>query len=382
MGTWLQLTAMPWLVYRLTGSVLLLGTIGFLSQVFILALSPFAGAFADHLDKKKILLATQFLSMIQALLLAWLTLSGALKLWHIVILASALGILNAFDMPARQAFVMEMVNKDDLMNAIGLNSLLFNSARLMGPALAGILIASFGEGICFLVNGLSFIAVLAALFFIVPVRRFVPGRTVPILRKFLSGLDYVKNTPRIAAVLVLLSVTGLVGVFQTILMPVFVKDIYRLDASGLGIFMSAMGIGALSGTLFIASRKTAAGIEKTICASSFALGVLIIAFSFIYNVVVACCILAVTGFFAVLQMGLTNTLIQITTPDEMRGRVMGFFIMAFMGFAPLGSISAGFLADRFSAPVTVAAGGTLAIIAFFALKGRILRESREVPAGG
>jgi MFS family permease len=374
-GTWLQMTAMPWLVYRLTHSALLLGTIGFLTQIFILVLSPFAGTLADHFPKKKLLIITQTLSMLQAFVLAYLTLSGHLQIWHIVVMAVSLGIINAFDMPARQSFVIEMVSKENLINAIGLNSMIFNTARLIGPAIAGILIAALGEGWCFLLNGVSFIAVIAALFFIVPLASAAPADKgeLSIIKKFLSGLAYIRSSKAISSILLLLAITGLVGVFPTILMPVFVRDIYHMSASGLGLFMSSMGVGALLGTINIASKKNLEGVEKIIYRSALFVGALIILFGAVHQIVLACVLLALIGYFLVLQMGMTNTLIQLTTPDELRGRVMGFYITAFMGFAPLGSLVAGSMAHKFSAPVTVAAGGAASLVAALILKKRIFR---------
>jgi MFS family permease len=377
MGTWLQITALPWLVYRLTNSALLLGTIGFLSQILILVLSPFAGTFADHFPKKKLLIVTQTLSMVQALTLAWLTLSGRIQVWHIVVLATSLGFINAFDMPARQSFVIEMVSKENLINAIGLNSMIFNSARLVGPSVAGILIAALGEGYCFLINGLSFIAVITALFFIIPLAAAAPEEPgeASITQKFLSGLAYIRQTKAIGAILLLLAITGLIGAFPTILMPVFVRDVYHMGPSGLGLFMSAMGIGALLGTLNIASTTTVRGVEKTIFGSALALGVLVILFAFIHNIPLACLLLALIGYFLVMQMGLSNTLIQLTTPDALRGRVMGFYIMAFMGFAPVGSLVAGSLAHQLSASAAVALGGAASLTAGLLLRRRIFQQS-------
>jgi Arabinose efflux permease len=371
MGTWLQMTAMPWLVYRLTDSALLLGLIGFLSQIFILVLAPFAGTFADRYDKKKILLVTQSLAMVQALVLAILTLSGHIQAWHLIVLATSIGVINAFDMPARQAFVIEMVEREHLINAIGLNSLIFNSARLAGPAAAGILIAALGEGYCFLLNAVSFIAVLAALAFIHPAVRAPAAENEPIGKRLAAGIEYLRGSKTVSAVLLLLAATGLVGIFPTILMPVFVRDVYHMDASGLGLFMSAMGVGALLATLNIAGKRSIEGVEKTIFVSAVNIGIAIIAFSMVRNVVPAMIILAFAGYYVVLQMGLTNTYIQMTTPDHLRGRVMGFFIMAFMGFAPIGSIAAGSLTHALSAPVTVALGGAVALFFALILKRRI-----------
>ncbi len=375
-GTWLQLTAMPWLVYRLTDSAFLLGMIGFLSQISILVLSPLAGAVADHTDKKRLIIATQILSMVQAFLLAWLALSGAIRLWHMIILAITLGIVNAFDMTARQSFVIEMVPKEDLMNAIGLNSLIFNGARLIGPAIAGIIIAAWGEGVCFLLNGFSFFAVIAALVAIRPfLRGAISSGDCTITQKMAAGYSYIRQSKRIGPILLLLSITGLVGMFPMTLMPVFVKEIFHRDASGLGLLMSSMGVGALAGTLVVASRKNMKGMERTIFYAAVNIGIAVIAFSFIRNMAAACALIAVAGYYIVTQMALSNTLIQMTTPDDIRGRVMGFFIMAFMGFAPLGSIAAGSMAHALGTPATVGLGGIISLGAAFILRKRILAHA-------
>lgn len=373
-GTWLQITAMPWLVYRLTNSVFLLGFVGFLSQIFILVLSPFAGAAADHYDRKKIFILTQIFAMIQALALGLLTLSGKVQLWQILVLVTMIGVINAFDMPTRQSFLADMVEKKDLMNAIGLNSLIFNGARMIGPAIAGILIASFGEGICFVTNGLSFIPVIIALFFIKISPVSDGNNEVTIRRKFMLGIEYVRSTKYIAYALLLLSTTSLTAIFPMTLMPVIVKDIYKLGPSGLGIFMSAMGIGALIGTIRIASRKSSIGLEKVLVYSALSLGALIIIFSFIKNIIAASFLLSLIGYFIVLQMGTTNIFIQLKIPDDMRGRIMGLFVMAFMGFAPLGSLLAGFLAHQFNVPFTMAFGGSLSLVAALILNKRIIAD--------
>src|SRR3989339_2004243 len=267
-GTWLQLTAMPWLVYHITSSSLLLGLVGFLSQIPILILAPYAGAVADRYNRKKILIITQTLAMIQAIILGVLTISGKLHIWHIIVLAVFVGIVNAFDMPTRQSFIHEMVGKEDLTNAIALNSFMFNGARFIGPAIAGILIASFGEGLCFILNGISFLAVIIALLFIKPLSTNYNNNGLSIFQELILGIKYIRSKRIIIYVLLLVSITGIIGVFPTILMPVFVKDIYKLDAGGLGIFMSAIGVGALIGTFSIAYNSKNSGIKKTIVNSA------------------------------------------------------------------------------------------------------------------
>ncbi|MFH1368958.1 MAG: MFS transporter [Elusimicrobiota bacterium] len=377
-GAWMQMTAMPWLVYRLTNSALILGLIGFLSQIFILLLSPVAGTIADHYDKKKLLTLTQTLAMVQALILAALVLSGTVRLWHIIVLATLLGLINAFDMPIRQSFVVQLVGRENLMNAIGLNSFLFNGARIVGPAIAGIIIAGAGEGMCFLINGLSFIAVIAALFFIKPLPMRNSADNQGIFDKFISGFKYVRHSADILPLLVLLSITGLTGMFPMILMPVIIKDIFMMDASGLGLFMSAMGVGALIGTVKVASRKSMDRIKNSIFTAAVAFAALITAFAFVDFVPIALILLVAMGYFISTQMALTNTFVQMAVTDEMRGRVMGFFVTAFMGFAPIGSLFAGALAHSFGAPATMASGGVISVAAAFMLRKRIFKYEVKI----
>jgi MFS family permease len=378
-GAWLQLTAMPWLIYRLTNSTFLLGAVGFISQIFILVFSLFSGTVADHYDRKKLLIITQALSMLQALVLGVLTLTGRLQLWHIFALATAIGIVNAFDMPARQAFLTEMVGKENLMNAIGLNALLFNSARILGPALAGILIASMGEGMCFVLNGFSFSAVIVALYFIKPIPLAQQNRGQTMSEKFFSGFRYVRGRKKIYSLLLLLSATSLASVFPMTLMPVFVKDIYKMNAAGLGLFMSAMGIGALIATLKVASTKSVDGIQKTIFVSAIAFSVFTIGFAVVHNIYAVLIFLVLAGYFVVLQMGLTNIFVQAIVPDELRGRVMGFYITAFVGLSPFGSLLAGSSAIHLSAPLVVTLGGAGNIVAALLLKNNIYDSCGALP---
>ena len=363
-GTWLQLTAMPWLVYHITSSTILLGLVGFLSQIPILLIAPFAGAVADRYNRRKILIITQSLAMAQAITLGLLTVSGKVQIWHIFILAVFIGFVNAFDMPTRQIFLHEMVGKEDLTNAITLNSFIFNGARLVGPAIAGILIASFGEGLCFILNGISFFAVIAALYFIKPfsIISYSNNNNMSIFQELILGIKYIRRTRIVIYILLLISVVGVIGVFPTILMPVFVKNIFKLDSTGLGIFMSSIGIGAFIGTIGIAYNSGKKSIKKIIIDSALFLGLFVVAFGLSKNIILSIVFLVLTGYFMVSQMVLSNTFLQLTVPDEMRGKIMGFFTMSFIGLAPLGSILAGFLASKLSAPITVAIGGIVCII--------------------
>lgn len=375
-GTWLQMTAMPWLVYKMTNSAFLLGLIAFLSQIFILLLAPIAGTIADQYDKKKLLMITQILSMLQALIIAALVLTGSVQLWHIIALSIFLSIVNAFDMPIRQSFIVQMVGKEDLMNAIGLNSFIFNSGRVIGPAIAGVLIATTGEGICFLLNGISFIAIIIALYYIKPEfhlnNRENGLQERGIFDRFILGYKYVRGSKQIFPLLVLLSITGMTGMFPMTLMPIIVKDIYKMGPSGLGFLLAAMGIGALLGTAYITLKRNTDNIVKTIYISASAFAVLITLFGLIESTPAAVILLVAIGYFLVLQMALTNTFVQLSVSDEMRGRVMGFFVMAFIGFAPIGSFLAGVFAHQFGAQASMAIGGVISIIAAIVLRKKIL----------
>jgi MFS family permease len=378
-GTWLQITTMPWFVYRLTKSTLLLGFIGFLSQIFILLLSPFAGAVADQYNRKKLLFITQTFAMIQALLLGILTLSGKIQIWHIIILAGFIGIVNAFDMPTRQSYLVEIVGKDDLMNAIALNSSMFNAARLIGPAIAGILIAAFGEGLCFLINGISFIAVIIALYLIKQTtNNSISNKNKSIYQNFLSGIKYIQKSVNISTVLLFILITGIINAFLMILMPVFVKDVYILDAKGLGVFMSSIGVGAFIGAITHAARNETGKLKGIIFRSSLIFGIFLIAFAFSKNIFFAILCLAFIGYFLISQMIASNTFIQLIVPDEMRGRVMGFYSMSFMGFAPIGSLIAGFLAHNLTAPITVAIGGFACVLLSIVLRKRLFAKVANI----
>ena len=361
-GSWIQITALPWLVYRLTNSVMLLGLVAFLSQIFVLVFSPIAGAVADHYNKRKLLILTQTLLMLQAIILAALTISGKIQISHIIILVTFIGVVFALDMPARQAFLIEMVGKEDLMNAIVLNSAIVNGSRLIGPALAGILIAAVGEGYCFLLNGISFIYVIVVLFMMTNVSINPVDKAVSVTKKFFAGFEYVRSSKTISSILFLCAMTGLISAFPMVLMPVFVKDVFHLDASGLGIFMSAIGVGAILGTVKVAARKSTEGLERLIVNSAIGFGLGVVAFSISKNIFFAVSFLILSGYFMILQMASSNTLIQLITSDDMRGRVMGFFTMAFMGFAPIGSLASGFLAHKISTPLTVVVGGVLSVV--------------------
>jgi len=355
-GTWMQTVAQSWLVYRLTGSSLLLGTVGFASQIPVFLVAPLGGRLADRHNRQRIVIGTQTASMVLAFLLAALTLSRTVQVWHILVLATSLGVANAFDIPARQAFLVEMVGKDDLMNAIALNSSMFNGARIVGPAIAGILVAMIGEGWCFFANGVSYVAVIAGLM-MMRVRR--PVRKPPSgspLTQVLEGFRFVGHTHPIRAILLLLGLTSLVGMPYTVLMPVFADRILHGGARGLGILMSATGVGALLAALTLASRTGVRGLGRLVAYSCGGFGAALVLFAFSRSFWLSTAVLVPVGFCMMLQMASSNTLIQTMVPDHLRGRVMSVYSMMFMGMAPFGALMGGALADRLGAPLTVAAG--------------------------
>jgi MFS family permease len=361
-GTWTQRIATPWLVYRMTHSPLLLGLVAFAGQLPTLLLSPYAGVITDRIDRYKVLLSTQVLAMIQAFILCILYFLHIIEVWHIIVLGITLGIINAFDVPARQSLVIKMVdNKEDLGNAIALNSSMVNVARLIGPSVAGLLITYFGEGYCFLINGISYLFVISTLSFIKikSDARLVSGKNI--LQEFKEGFIYTFNNLTIRALILLLGLISLVGMPYTILMPIFADKILHGSSHTFGFLMAATGIGALVGSLYMASRKTVAGLEKLIPVSALIFGSGIIAFALSRNFYLSMFILLFTGLGMIFQMAASNTIIQTIVDEGKRGRVMSFYTMAFMGTAPFGSILAGWSAKLIGAPATLIIGGFLCI---------------------
>jgi MFS family permease len=361
-GTWMQSVAQSWLVYRLTGSVVLLGFIGFASQIPVFLLAPIGGAVADRNNRRKILITTQTLAMIFASILAALTLSGTVQVWHLFVIAACFGITNAFDIPTRQSFVVDMVGKEDLLNAIALNSSMFNGARIVGPAIAGILVAAVGEGWCFFLNALSYIAVLSGFLMMsvqTVIRPKVSGSTVA---NIAEGFGFVIKTPPVRALLLLLGLVSLMGMPYAVLMPIFADKILGGGSSTLGFLMGASGTGALVAALVLASRKSVFGLGRWVAFASAGFGVALILFSFSGVFWLSAILLVPVGFAMMTQMSSSNTLIQAMVPDELRGRVMSVYSMMFMGMAPLGALMAGSLAELLGAQNTVALGGIVCIL--------------------
>ena len=377
-GTWMQQIAMSWLVYRLTNSAFLLGVIGFSSQICSFIFSPFAGVISDRWNRHRILVVTQSLAMVQAFILASLTLMGVVAVHHLVILAIFLGLVNAFDMPTRQAFVVEMVEKrEDLGNAIALNSFLFNGARLVGPSIAGILISILGEGMCFLLNGLSFLAVIIALLAMKTTPNKRESERTQVWRGLKEGFIYAFGFQPIRSILLFLGLISLVGMANTTLMPVFAKDILHGGPHTYGFLMGAIGAGAIIGAIFLASRRSVLGLGRIIVIASGIFGIGLISFSLSHILWLSFFLLSLTGFGTMVHMASSNTILQTMVDDDKRGRVMSLYTMAFMGMAPFGSLVGGSLAGRIGAPYTLIIAGTSCILGSF-LFAKKLPSIREM----
>ncbi len=376
-GTWMQRIALAWLVYRLTNSAFLLGLVGFTNQIPTFLLAPFAGVLIDSWNRHRMLVVTQALAMVQAFILSLLVLTGTVLIWHIIMLSLVLGIINAFDMPARQSFMVDMVEKkEDLRNAIALNSSMVNGARLLGPSVAGILIAGVGEGACFLINGLSYLPVIAALL----AMRITPKNLRPesslIWQGLKDGFTYAFGFAPIRAVLLLLGLVSLVGMPYVVLMPVFAKDVLHGGPHALGFLMGASGVGALVGAVYLASRRSVLGLGRLIPLTASIFGIGLIAFSLSHILLVSLLLMLMVGFGQMVQMASSNTVLQTIVDDDKRGRVMSFYTMAFMGMAPFGSLLAGSLASMIGAPSTLIIGGITSLLgsAYFANKLPSMRE--------
>jgi MFS family permease len=360
-GTWMQTVAEAWLVYRLTHSSVLLGVLGFVSQIPIFLLSPLAGLVADRWPRQRVVIATQILSMMLAFTLATLVLTNHIRVWEIIALASLLGTVNAFDVPARQSFLIEMVGREDMLNAIALNSSMFNGARVAGPAIAGILVALVGEGWCFLLNGISYLAVIAGLLLMRIDNSPVVHDGVAPLEKLREGFRFVRRTKPILALLTLIALVSLTALPFSVLMPIFAKSILGGGASAYGTLMGAVGLGATCGALVIAMRQQLRGLGNIVAYSAVGLGVALVLFSASRWYWLSIAALMGAGITMMLQFTSTNTLIQAMVPDQLRGRVMALYSMMFLGMAPIGSLFAGAIASRIGAPITVAIGGVASL---------------------
>jgi MFS family permease len=373
-GTWMTRLATSWLVYRLTDSALLLGIVGFAGQVPAFFLSPLAGVWLDRWNRHRTLVWTQAAAMVQSLALAGLALSGFINIWWILGLALLQGLVNAFDMPARQAFVIEMIDdRADLSNAIALNSSIVNGSRLIGPAIAGLVIAAVGEGYCFLIDGISYIAVIASL---LAMRiSYVESRDGQkhILEELKDGWNYIVEFRPIRSILLVLALSSLVGMPFTVLLPIMAGTVLHGGPHTLGFLMGASGIGAFASALSLALRKTVIGLGRMIAISCGIFGAGLILFAVSRNLAVSMVLMVVVGFGMMQQMAGSNTIVQTIVDDSKRGRVMSYYTLAILGMAPFGSLLFGTLAQRFGAPATLAGGGALCVLASFWF-------ARELPA--
>lgn len=373
-GTWMQQVALSWMVYRLTNSVFLLGVMGFITQIPTFILTPIAGVIADRYPRHRILVITQVLAMLQALILSVLVLTGAITIWHIFALGIFIGLVNAFDIPIRQAFTVEMIEgREDLGNAIALNSSMFNFARLLGPAIAGILISLIGEGGCFLLNAVSYLAVIISLL----AMRIIPPRiefkNVPVLSELKDGLKYAFGFKPIKHILLLLALVSLTGVPYQLLMPVFARDIFHGGPRTLGFLVAMSGLGAFTGTIYLAAKKTVIGLGRNIAQATALFGLGIISFSLSRVFWLSMLFTFIAGFGIMVQMAASNTILQTIVDEDKRGRLMSLYTMAFMGTAPLGSLWAGSLASHIGAPYALLIGGFCCIISAFIF-------ARQLPA--
>jgi MFS family permease len=378
-GTWLTRVATAWLVYRLTGSAMLLGVTGFAGQIPAFLIAPAAGVLVDRWNRHRVLLVTQTLAMVQSGMLAALTLGGVITVWHVIALALFQGAINSFDMPARQAFVVQMVeSREDLPNAIALNSSMVNAARLVGPSLAGFLIAAVGEGWCFAIDAVSYIAVLASLAAMRIPPRTVLRKTGRFLAELGDGLRYASGSVPIRAILLLLACVSLVGMPYMVLMPVFAARVFGGGAHTLGVLMACAGAGAMGGALWLASRRSVLGLGRTLVVGAFAFGGGLVAFSFTSTLGLAVPALVVAGAGMMVQMASSNTLIQTLVDEDMRGRVMSLYAVAFFGMAPFGSLLGGWLGGRIGAPEAVRLGGGIVLLAAALFLSRLPALRRSV----
>ncbi len=388
-GTWMQNVAIGWFIYRITDSAAILGLVSFAVQVPSFILTPVFGVFADRWNKYRVVKICQFLAMIQAASLAVLIMTGAVKVWHIAALGAVLGIINALEIPTRHAFLVDMIeSKEDLSNAIALNSLMFNAARLVGPPIAGFVINAWGEGICFLVNALSYIAVIVALDMMR--LKFGAGRNSrghP-FQEMKEGVEYTFGSAPRRSIIILVGLMSLIAMSQSVLMPVFARDVLGGGAHTFGILAGAVGLGALSGAVYLASKKDPVKLLKFIPSAAAVFGAALVLFSFSRNLWISVALLFLAGMGLMSHMVVSNTILQTITEDSKRGRVMSFYTMGFMGMATFGSLIGGAVAARIGAPYTVLFGGVFCLCAGFMfsrqmpyLKAQVRRHCREVPAG-
>lgn len=378
-GTWMTRVATGWLVFQLTHSSFLLGIVGFVGQLPTLLLAPFAGVWADRLDRRQLLLWTQALAMLQSLALALLTLTYRITIHQILWLSAFQGVINAFDMPARQSFMIYMVeDRADLSNAIALNSSMVNVARLLGPSIAGVVIAATNEGFCFLVDGISYIAVLISL---LQMRVVLPPRkktgSTSTLEELRDGWNYVSSSKPLRNILSLFAIASLMGMPYVVLMPVFASNILHGGPHTLGFLMAAAGVGAVISAISLAVRRTVRGLLKMIPIASLLFGLGLVGFGLSHSFIFSLLAMLIVGFGMMQGMAVSNTIIQTISAEDKRGRVMSYYTIAFVGMAPFGSLLAGSLANRIGAPLTVIVTGSLVLMGglWFSTKYREIKNA-------
>lgn len=367
-GTWMQSTGQSWLVLVLTNSPFLLGLISALQFAPVLIFSLFAGAIADRIPKRAMLIATQTALMVLAFVLSALTLTGLVRYWHVAVLATLFGVVNAFDGPTRQAFVVEMVGKEDLMNAIALNSTVFNIARIIGPAASGFVTKEFGPGWAFFANGVSFIAVIIALLAMdIEMRRRVPVADRSIVEDVREGIAYIARTPPVMTVIVLLGLVSTFALNFNVWVPLLAKNVLHGDAGLYGFLMSAMGVGALVGAIALAFVSGRGPQRRLLVAGAVLVSAAELALALVRHSFIAAAALALAGWSMIIYTAISNTTVQVTVPDHLRGRVMSVYFLVFAGVTPFGALFAGSIAQRFGTPVSMASGGVVGLLSIFAV---------------
>jgi MFS family permease len=368
-GTWMQSVALGWLVLEITNSPFAVGLNQALRSLGVLVFALYAGVVVDRVDKRRLIVWTQILQMVEGLALALLVWTKTIAPWHVMALAVGFGIVNAFDIPARQAFIVELVGREELMSAIALNSSMFNAARIVGPAVAGVLIGAAGVGTCFFLNGVSYLAVIAGL---------LAMRLPPFARRpapaawegFRVGMRFIRSDPRVLALVALVAVFSVLGFPFLVLMPVVARDVLHTNARGYGVLMAAVGIGAMLGALALATRGRRVRQGPALLQGGAAFGALLVLFALVRTLAAALGLLALTGCAMIVTTALANTMLQTIVPDDLRGRVMAFYAFVFVGMAPLGAFQAGLLAEHTSAPLAIAVGGAGCLIAILVVAWR------------
>jgi len=376
-GTWIQRMAMMWLVYRLTGSAFLLGVVGFCEQIPIFLIAPFAGVYADRWNKHKALCRIEAFALAQAFLLGLLTLFNLVDIWHIIVLSLFLGVINAFEVPIRQSFVVEMVERDkeSLSNAIALNSTVFNLSRLIGPSIAGILISAVGEGWCFMANAFSYAIVLVSLLMMrLPKNIIVRAKEAQIIKKLKEGISYVRTNRMMWSLLVLLAIVSFSNASLKTLAPIFAKDVLHGGAHTLGFLMSAAGVGAICGALFLTRKKSVSLLKRIVSVTGILLGAAMICFAISRSLPLSLFFIAIAGLGQMMHTACTNTLLQLHVDDDKRGRVMSFYTVCLQGTMPFGSLLAGAFAGVTSGPWAVALMGAFCLLGTLFFKEKNIRK--------